>query len=257
VTTRASRTKKTARLDELLVARGLAADVAEARALVMAGQVVVRDQREDKPGTKLPVDVALRVKDAGGKYVSRAGEKLAHALADLGLETRLAGAVVLDVGASTGGFTEVCLEAGAKHVIALDVGTAQLDWALRQDARVTSLEQTDVRAFDPAAHPAVDFVVADVSFNALARLAPAIRKAAPAAGVGFLVLVKPQFELPRAAVPEGGVVDDEGARAEAVARVQAAFAAQGLGAFRSAPSKVAGRTGNREVFLYAEAPQRA
>jgi 23S rRNA (cytidine1920-2'-O)/16S rRNA (cytidine1409-2'-O)-methyltransferase len=245
------------RLDELLVARGLAADAAEARALIMAGQVVVAEQREDKPGTKVAVEAPLRVKDAGGRYVSRAGEKLVHALADLGLAERLKGAVVLDIGASTGGFTEVCLEAGARQVLALDVGTAQLAWSLRQDPRVVCIEQTDIRNFDRAAHPPVEFVVGDVSFNALARLAPAIRAAAPAPGVGFLLLVKPQFELPRSMVPSGGVVDDDEDRKEAVALVESAFSALGLGGARTAPSKVSGRAGNREVFLYVEAPQRA
>jgi len=196
-------------------------------------------------------DVPLRVKDSS-RFVSRAGEKLAHALADLGLADVVKGAVVLDVGASTGGFTQCCLELGAKMVIAVDVGSNQLAWELRQDARVRVLEQTDIRAFDPAAYPPVDFVVADISFNSLARLAPALRQAAPRPNTRFLVLVKPQFELPRAQVPGGGVVVDEALREEAVRRVAAAFIAAGLGPGRTVDSRVPGRAGNREIFFYAQ-----
>jgi 23S rRNA (cytidine1920-2'-O)/16S rRNA (cytidine1409-2'-O)-methyltransferase len=237
-----------ARLDAQLVARGLAGDLSEARALIMAGSVVVGDQRVDKPGAMISVDQPLRLKEQG-RFVSRGGDKLAAALADLGLEDRLKGAVVLDIGASTGGFTQCCLALGAAQVLALDVGTSQLAWELRQDPRVTVLEQTDIRAFAPGDHPRVTFVVADISFNSLARLATAIHAAAPTAH-DFVLLVKPQFELDRDEVPAGGIVDDAKLRQRAVDRVVAAFAGIGLAPLRSVASQVAGRGGNQEIFLH-------
>jgi 23S rRNA (cytidine1920-2'-O)/16S rRNA (cytidine1409-2'-O)-methyltransferase len=184
------------------------------------------------------------------KFVSRAGEKLDLALEDLQLKKAIHGKVVLDIGASTGGFSQCCLDCGAKHVIALDVGKAQLAWELRQDPRITCLEQTDIRDFDPGAFPAIDWVVADISFNSLARLAPAIRLAAPGVDVGFLLLIKPQFELPRADVPSGGVVLDEALRQKAVTAVCKAMAAVGLGDGITVDAKVAGKSGNREIFYY-------
>lgn len=239
------------RLDELLVKKGLAPSLTEAKALIMAGQVLVQDQRVDKPGSLIRADLSIRVKDTG-RFVSRGGEKLAHALTDLGLTETMRGSIVLDVGASTGGFTHCCLSLGAKHVIALDVGSNQLAWELRQDPRVTVLEQTDIRAFDPSQHPAVNFVVADVSFNSLARLAPALRRAAPGTHVPFVLLVKPQFELPKEKVPSGGVVENEDARQEAVALVRASFFALGFSKARIVDSRIPGKTGNREIFLCLE-----
>ena len=236
------------RLDQLLVERGLADSLDAAKRLIMAGEVVVGDQRVDKPGTSVRRDEAVRLKDSGSRFVSRGGDKLQAALADLGLEASLRDAVVLDVGASTGGFTDCCLKLGARHVIALDVGTNQLVWELRQDKRVTVLEGTDIRAFDRAAHPPPDFVVADVSFNSLARLADAIVAAAP--GARFLLLVKPQFELRRDQIPEGGVVEDQALKDEAVEKVTAAFVKLGLKRQAAVESKLAGRAGNREIFLY-------
>ncbi len=240
-----------ARLDQLLVTRGLADSLDTAKRLIMAGEVVVGDQRVDKPGTLVRRDDALRLKDSGGRFVSRGGDKLQAALDDLGLAAGLRDAVVLDVGASTGGFTDCCLKLGARHVIALDVGTNQLVWELRQDKRVTVLEGTDIRAFDRAAHPKPDFVVADVSFNSLARLADAFVAAAP--GARFLLLVKPQFELRRGQIPEGGVVEDQALKDEAVEKVTAAFVKLGLKRQAAVESKLAGRAGNREIFLYFSA----
>jgi 23S rRNA (cytidine1920-2'-O)/16S rRNA (cytidine1409-2'-O)-methyltransferase len=240
-----------ARLDETLVARGLAESLELARALVMAGKVVVGDQRADKAGQLVALDEPVRVKGES-RFVSRAGEKLDAALIDLGLGNALRGAVVLDVGASTGGFTQVCLEHGAAQVVALDVGTAQLAWELRTDPRVTSVERTDIRDFRPATAPPLDWVVADVSFNSLARLAPAIRRAAPRAGVHFLLLVKPQFELPRGDIPAGGVVDDDALRQKAVAAVIAALVAVGLTDVKTVDARLSGKSGNREVFVYGK-----
>lgn len=243
---------KKRRVDELLVARGLAEGLERARALVMAGQVVAGDQRVDKASQLVAPDVPLRVKGQS-RFVSRGGDKLLGAVEDLELAAAFKGAVVLDVGASTGGFTQCCLELGAKHVLALDVGSNQLAWELRNDSRVTSLEQTDLRDFDPAVHAAVQIVVGDVSFNSWERLAPFVRKAAPRDDVLVLVLVKPQFELPRELVDEGGVVEDDVLRTKAVEQVKKAFAAAGLHPLRTVDARVSGRSGNREIFLYAKA----
>lgn len=244
------------RLDELLVVRGLADDVVHARALVMAGKVLASEQRQEKAGMLIAEDAALRVKGES-RFVSRGGDKLWMAIEDLELAATIAGIVVLDVGASTGGFTDCCLELGAKQVIALDVGTGQLAWELRQDPRVISLEQTDIREFNVGAHADVDLVVADVSFNSLARLAPALRRAAPSASARFLLLVKPQFELPRHVIPKGGVVTDPEAHARALDEVRAALEKVGLAGGRAVPSRLPGRTGNREIFYYVEARAQA
>ncbi len=237
--------------------RGLADRIELARALVMAGKVFAgggpTEQKVDKPSELLPEETPLRVKDSGMRFVSRAGDKLWHALHDLGIEASLKGLTILDVGASTGGFTQCALELGAAHVVSLDVGVGQLAWELRTDARVTCLERTDLRVFVRAEHPAIDMVVADVSFNSLARLAPGLRAAAPRPGTRFLLLVKPQFELPRAAVPDGGVVEDDVLRARAAASVTKALRAVGIVVTATLDAKVAGRTGNREIFLYGTA----
>lgn len=232
----------------------MAPDLTAARALIMAGQVVVDDQRADKPGALLAPGINLRLKNGRRPaFVSRGGEKLRGAVTDLGLAPVFANAVVLDVGASTGGFTQYCLELGAGKVIALDVGSNQLAWELRQDPRVEVVEQTDIRAFQPDAFPEVDIVVADISFNSLARLAPALRRAAPGAGARFLLLVKPQFELERHLVPTGGVVTDPELRRQACDKVVAAFVGLGLKAGGEAPSRLPGRTGNVEIFQYFHA----
>ncbi|TWW10027.1 TlyA family rRNA (cytidine-2'-O)-methyltransferase [Planctomyces bekefii] len=238
------------RLDELLVAKGLAPTLSEARALIMAGKVVVGDQRQDKPGYKVPPGESVRIKQES-RFVSRGGEKLWAAVHDLGVEREFQEKVVLDVGASTGGFTHCCLELGAKAVISLDVGVAQLAWQLRQDPRVTVLERTDLRLFEAQEHPPIDWVVADISFNSLGKLAGALRKAAPRAGTGFLLLIKPQFELPKGAVPKGGVVTDEAQRLAAIESASRALDAVGLVESRVVPSRVHGRSGNLEFFFYA------
>ena len=247
----AERPVKKKRLDLMLVERGLADTLTSAQALIMAGKVLVNEQRVDKSGRKVNADDALRVKEAS-KFVSRGGDKLAAALVDLNLSDCLKDLVVLDVGASTGGFTHCCLAHGAKQVIALDVGSNQLAWELRTDPRVTVLEQTNIRDFSPAAHPPVQFVVADVSFNSLARLAPALKNEAPGPNVHFLLLVKPQFELARELIPDGGVVLDPDLRAAAAVQVATAFAAVGLTGGVTIDCRLAGRAGNQELFFYAK-----
>jgi 23S rRNA (cytidine1920-2'-O)/16S rRNA (cytidine1409-2'-O)-methyltransferase len=236
------------RLDELVVARGLALTRTRAQALILAGRVLVNDAPVDKPGTRVAEDAAVRVRGEERRYVSRGGEKLAGALADL--HVAVGGKRCLDVGASTGGFTDCLLQHGAAHVIALDVGYGQLDLGLRGDARVRVIERVNARELS-AEHvppePPVELVVVDVSFISATLVLPRIAEVAPRAEV--LVMVKPQFEVGRERVGKGGVVRDDSDRASAVARVRAAAAGLGYESRGEAESRLAGPAGNREVFL--------
>jgi 23S rRNA (cytidine1920-2'-O)/16S rRNA (cytidine1409-2'-O)-methyltransferase len=236
-----------ARLDELVVARGLAESRSKAQALILAGRVLVDDAPQGKPGTRVAADAALRVRGAERRYVSRGGEKLAGALAALALAP--AGLRCADVGASTGGFTDCLLQRGAAEVLALDVGHGQFAASLRGDPRVTLRERTNVRyyALEPGVAP-FDLVVADLSFISLRRvLAPLIALVRP--GGQLLCLVKPQFELERGQVGKGGVVRDPALRARAVALVREAAAAAGLELRGEADSVLPGPKGNLERFL--------
>src|SRR5258706_9602063 len=181
------------RIDRLLVERGLAPSRERAQRLGMAGDVLVDDHVVSKPGTEVAEDAAVRLRAAPSSYVSRGGEKLAGALDAFAID--VAGAVVLDVGASTGGFTDVCLRRGARHVVAVDVGYGQLAWALRQDPRVTVLERTNARALAPE-HLTVppDLAVVDVSFISLALVLPAGARVVAPRGPGG-ALGYPQVEV--------------------------------------------------------------
>jgi 23S rRNA (cytidine1920-2'-O)/16S rRNA (cytidine1409-2'-O)-methyltransferase len=238
------------RLDERLVALGLVGDLAEARALIMAGQVLVDEQRMDKPGQPVRDGQNLRLKDQK-RFVSRGGDKLWGAIQDLGLSSMVAGATVLDCGASTGGFTDCCLQLGAKKVYALDVGHNQLAWKLRTDARVVVKEQCDIRQVTEVIDHEINFVVADISFNSVDRLLPALCAAVPSHAVHFLILVKPQFELAADAVPVGGVVADDASRQAALNIALQAMQREGLEFLKSVDSQVTGREGNREIFVLA------
>jgi len=229
------------------VALGLAPSRTRAQALVRAGRVLVDDIPLDKPGTRIPPEAAVRLRGEAPRFASRGGEKLAGALEDLGVDPR--GAVCLDVGASTGGFTDCLLQAGARLVLAVDVGYGQLDWRLRRDPRVMVRERTHARSLEASDLPAapVDLVTVDVSFISATLLLPRLAELCPRAG--FLVLVKPQFEVGRGRVGRGGVVRDDALRAEAVERVRACGEALGLAAKGCAESRLSGPRGNREVFL--------
>jgi 23S rRNA (cytidine1920-2'-O)/16S rRNA (cytidine1409-2'-O)-methyltransferase len=237
------------RLDVLLVQAGLAPTRARAQALVLSGQVVVGEARVDKPGTRVAVDAPLRLKGEVLPYVSRGGLKLRHALTHFGLS--VAGCVAADIGSSTGGFTDCLLQAGAVRVHAVDVGYGQLHETLRRDARVLSHERTNARFLSPdALGEAVDVLVVDVSFISLTLVLPAVLPLLRPGG-HLVALVKPQFEVGKGRVGKGGVVRDEGARAEAVQRVARAVEGLGLVLLGVTDSPLLGPAGNREALLAA------
>jgi 23S rRNA (cytidine1920-2'-O)/16S rRNA (cytidine1409-2'-O)-methyltransferase len=238
------------RLDAELVRRGLARSRDQAAELIGEGRVTVGGLTAGKPATQVARDAAITVRAAvGAQYVSRGGRKLAGALAAFG-GPAVAGRRCLDAGASTGGFTDVLLRAGAGHVIAVDVGYGQLAWALRGDPRVTVLERVNVRELRPEqVAPPPGLVVADLSFISLATPLPAlVRCAAPDAD--FVLLVKPQFEVGKGRVGPGGVVREPGLRAEAVSGVARAAAGHGLGVAGVTASPLPGPAGNVEYFLW-------
>jgi 23S rRNA (cytidine1920-2'-O)/16S rRNA (cytidine1409-2'-O)-methyltransferase len=209
--------------------------------------VLVDDVPVDKPGTPVAAEAALRVRGGERRFASRAGEKLAGALADLGVDA--GGRACLDIGASTGGFTDCLLQAGAASVVALDVGYGLLDSRLRNDARVRMLERSNARHLQPEAIPEhIELVTLDVSFISARLVLPAIARVAPQAEV--LVLVKPQFEVGKDRVGKGGVVRDEALRAEAVGSVAECARALGYAVAGRAESRLAGPKGNREIFLW-------
>jgi 23S rRNA (cytidine1920-2'-O)/16S rRNA (cytidine1409-2'-O)-methyltransferase len=240
-----------ARLDAELVRRGLARSRAQAAELIDSGQVAVAGQLAAKAATQVGQDVAITIKRQDGEpdYVSRGGYKLAGALAAFsGL--RVAGQRCLDAGASTGGFTDVLLRAGAAQVVAVDVGYGQLDWKLRSDPRVTVLDRVNVRSLRPAqVAPAPELVTADLSFISLTAVLPALADCA-AADADFVVMVKPQFEVGKGKVGAGGVVRDPALRAEAVRAVAQAAAGLGLGVLGVTASPLPGPSGNVEYFLW-------
>ncbi len=234
------------RLDERLVAEGLAENRSRAEALIRAGRVLVDDEPVEKPGSRVGPGARLRLRGGPRRFVSRGGEKLAGALEDLAIDPR--GLLCLDVGASTGGFTDCLLQAGARHVVAVDVGYGQLDARLRDDPRVTVLERTNARHLPRERVPeGVGLVTVDVSFISARLLLARLREVAPAAAL--LVMVKPQFEVGRGRVGKGGVVRDDALRREAVQSVRAAAGALGYEAAGEAESRLAGPRGNREIFL--------
>jgi 23S rRNA (cytidine1920-2'-O)/16S rRNA (cytidine1409-2'-O)-methyltransferase len=238
------------RVDTLLVERGLAESRARAQALVLAGLVWSDGQRLDKPGISLAEDTPLEVRGREHPWVSRGGIKLAHALDHFVLDP--VGAVALDIGASTGGFTDVLLTRGARHVYAVDVGHGQLAWKLRQDARVTVLERTNARHLTREQIPeAPDFVVCDASFISLTTILPAaLALAAPAARL--VALIKPQFEVGKGKVGKGGVVRDPALHREVYERISAWLAAQpGWQVEGLTQSPIQGPEGNIEFLVHA------
>jgi len=237
------------RLDKLLLERGLAASRERARALIMTGDVLVRGQRETKPGTLVDtgVEIALRAQDH--PYVSRGALKLIKGLDSFGVD--VAGATALDIGASTGGFSDVLLRRGAARVYAIDVGYGQLAWSIRQDARVVVLERENIRTIDLSRVPEpCDLAVIDVSFISLTQvLARVAQLLQPPFGKPVVALVKPQFEVGRERVGRGGVVRDPVARRSAVDKVRCWAAEHGFVAGDDVESPITGPAGNVEYLL--------
>ncbi|MEO5705641.1 MAG: TlyA family RNA methyltransferase [Alteraurantiacibacter sp.] len=237
------------RIDQLLVERGEAESRARAQALLMAGLVFVGGTRVDKPGHKVAADVAIEVKGRDHPWVGRGGVKLDGAIHSFGLDPK--GAVAMDIGSSTGGFTQVLLHHGAEHVFAVDVGTNQLDWRLRNDPRITVLEQTNARELTTTLiDRPCNWVVCDASFIGLAKvLEVPLRLAAPQCRL--VALIKPQFEVARGEVGKGGIVRDPALHSRVCDEVTAWLEAGGWTIDGLVPSPITGTEGNVEFLVSA------
>ncbi len=241
------------RLDKLLVERGLVPTRERARALIMAGLVVVNDHAVVKAGEAISLDARIRLKGEDHPYVSRGGLKLQKALDEFRLD--VTGVVAMDVGASTGGFTDCLLQRGAKKVYAVDVGYGQLAWKLRQDDRVVNLEKTNIRYLESERLQEVpDLAVIDASFISLDKILPhAILLIAPSARI--VALIKPQFEVGRGEVGKGGVVRDERKQSEVIEKVSLLAESLGLKVHGVVESPIQGPKGNREFLICLEKGQ--
>jgi len=236
------------RLDLLVVERGLADSREKAQAMILAGEVRVNGSRSDKAGMQVATDARIEVSGTSAKYASRGGLKLEGALEDFAID--VSGKTCLDIGASTGGFTDCLLSNGARCVYAVDVTTEQMVWRLQQDPRVKQIKE-NARNLRPEQIPEpADLVTVDVSFISVAKLLPAV-VAAAGPRAEYLILVKPQFELDRGDVGRGGIVRDAALHARAVERVRAAAEAAGLRVEGVRPSRLTGAEGNQEFFLHA------
>jgi 23S rRNA (cytidine1920-2'-O)/16S rRNA (cytidine1409-2'-O)-methyltransferase len=241
------------RLDVALAERGLVPSRERARAVILAGQVTVDGRVVSKAGAAVAADARIDLAQPDHPYVGRGGVKLAHALDTFRIEVE--GREALDIGASTGGFTDVLLRRGAVRVVALDVGHAQLDWRIRTDARVVVIEGRNARFLSPADLPGpVDLVVIDVSFISLAQILPRV-PAVLRGAADVIALVKPQFEAGRGEVGKKGIVRDADVHARVIESVTAAAAEAGLARVAMTPSPITGAEGNQEFLLHLRAPQ--
>jgi 23S rRNA (cytidine1920-2'-O)/16S rRNA (cytidine1409-2'-O)-methyltransferase len=242
---------KRERIDKLLVERGLVSSRTKAQAMIMAGAVLVEEQRVEKPSDRISLDAQVRIKganDPAARYVGRGGVKLEAALREFAIDVQ--GMLCLDVGASTGGFTDCLLQNGARRVVAIDVGHNQLDWRLRNDARVESREGINARYLKPEDFAApFDLATMDVSFISATKVLPAVVSVLTETG-RVVTLIKPQFEVGRGEVGRGGIVSDPGQHARVVAEVNAAAQELGLAVSGVIESPIQGAEGNRE-FLAA------
>jgi 23S rRNA (cytidine1920-2'-O)/16S rRNA (cytidine1409-2'-O)-methyltransferase len=244
------------RLDLLVVERGLAESREKAQAMILAGEVRVNGARSDKAGIQIAIDAQIEISGASAKYASRGGFKLEGALEDFGVD--VSGKTCLDIGSSTGGFTDCLLQHGALRVFAVDVTPAQMAWRLQQDARVTQIKENARNLRHEQIPEPTSLVTVDVSFISVSKILPAVVAAAgPAAE--FLILVKPQFELDRGDIGRGGIVRDAALHERAIQRVREAAIANGLVIDEKAesvnggvrPSRITGAEGNQEFFLHA------
>ena len=239
-----------ARVDQLLVARGLAESRAKAQALVMAGQVYSETKRLDKPGKQVDPEIPLEVRGRDHPWVSRGGVKLAHGLKHFAIRAK--DRVCLDIGASTGGFTDVLLSDGAAKVYAVDVGRGQLAWKLQKDPRVVVLDETNARHLTRDQVPAgIDLITCDASFIGLATVLPAAL-ALVASGAELVALIKPQFEVGKGRVGKGGIVRDPALHREVCERIQSWLEADmGWSVLGVTESPLAGADGNKEFLIAA------
>lgn len=246
---------KRVRLDNLLVHRGLVTSRERARAMILAGQVRVGGASPAKAGAFVPADVDITLRTPDHPYVGRGGVKLAHALETFGIHVQ--GRETLDIGASTGGFTDVLLRRGAAHVVALDVGHGQLDWTLRNDSRVITLERVNARSIRPDMFPATlqqfDIITIDVSFISLKQILPVVLTLLNP-GADVVALVKPQFEAGRIEVRGRGLIRDPNVHARVIEEVSTAADRVGLTRVAVTPSPITGMEGNREFFLHLRPP---
>jgi len=220
----------------------------KARALVMAGKVTVDGKRIDKPGTQINGDAPLRLEERNSSYVSRGGEKIEGALKTFGIDPQ--GMTVMDVGASTGGFTDCILQKGAKKVYAVDVGYGQLAWKLQQDARVVNLERKNIRYLQPQEiEDEIDLILIDASFISVEKFLPHLLGFLKKRG-SILSLIKPQFEVGKGEVGKGGVVRDKSLHEKVIARISAFSRGLGLTVLGVTESPLLGPKGNREFFIY-------
>ena len=240
---------KKERLDNLLVARGLVQSREKSKALIGAGKVLVGHQKIDKPGTKIDVEAQIELLGEGLPYVSRGGLKLEGALEAFGLDPR--GMVVMDVGASTGGFTDCVLQRGAKKVYAVDVGYGQLAWKLRQDPRVVNLERTNIRYLPREAveEEGLDLILIDASFISIEKFLSHLLEFLREGGI-IVGLIKPQFEVGRGEVGKGGVVKDSALHQKVVDRIVGFGQDLGLRVLGVAESPLLGPKGNKEFFIH-------
>jgi 23S rRNA (cytidine1920-2'-O)/16S rRNA (cytidine1409-2'-O)-methyltransferase len=236
------------RLDQLLIERGLADSLSKAAAMILAGEVLLDGARAEKAGMQVGDDAQVEIAGRHQKYVSRGGFKLEGALQDFSIDP--AHLICLDIGSSHGGFADCLLQHGAARVYAVDVNVEQLDWKLSQDPRVVRIKR-NARELRPTDIPEpVEFVVIDVSFISVCKvIAPAV--ATVKAGASFLILIKPQFELPRKAIGRGGIVSDKALQEQAILSVRQLVESLGLEFLSVHPSRLPGAEGNLEYFLHA------
>jgi len=238
------------RLDILLVDRQLAPTREKARALILAGEVLVAEQCVDKAGTLVDPHITLRIKGGVSPYVSRGGLKLKGALETFDISVR--NLVILDIGASTGGFTDCLLQEGAQKVYALDVGYGQLAWRLRRDPRVVAIERTNIRYFDGRGiEEDLDMATVDASFISLKLIIPSICRLVRQDGF-ILALIKPQFEVGRGQVGKHGVVREPALHQQVIEEMKTFFQEMGLEVLGTCESSLVGPAGNREFFIYAK-----
>jgi 23S rRNA (cytidine1920-2'-O)/16S rRNA (cytidine1409-2'-O)-methyltransferase len=236
------------RLDLVLVERGLADSVPKAQAMILAGEVKIDARRADKAGAAIPEDAQISIASRAQKYASRGGLKLEGALADFSIDPQ--NRFCLDVGSSTGGFTDCLLQQGASRVYAVDVNVDQMAWKLHQDARIIRIKRNARELRTNDIPDPIDLVVIDVSFISATKVLPhAAAVAKPGADV--VILVKPQFELPRNDIATGGVVTDPALHEKAIEKVRTAASTTGLQILGVRPSHLVGAEGNQEYFLHA------